>query len=334
MNLLQLSATISPNTPQTQPAQKITNETPNKTRNSIVGGFAGYGAASVISSSLKEPLIFYSDEIANNIKEELGKENLKSIIDTADKFIEDKKLKEKGLKVFKVSKDIPPEEQQKVMAAVFEGRNAAGKFLYKKSIKYDSKLLKTMADMVSFGFNGLSRSALYMPKSRALLLGQKYAGIETFKELALAAGKFSKLQAATTPVYNGLKYLAIPIILIATCSRNKDIPEGQQLTKKEKFDKFTNFVRNNAAKLSMAAFVPALFMNISNSTKAVRVAQKYASKEIAQAVYTQEGVNAARTLLSTLITGLSAVSGVKVKDWFQKRNDKRALAVQDTSTIK
>lgn len=61
MNLLQLSATISPNTPQTQPAQKITNETPNKTRNSIVGGFAGYGAASVISSSLKEPLIFYSD---------------------------------------------------------------------------------------------------------------------------------------------------------------------------------------------------------------------------------------------------------------------------------
>ena len=43
------------------------------------------------------------------------------------------KLKEKGLKVFKVSKDIPPEEQQKVMAAVFEGRKAAGKFLYKKS---------------------------------------------------------------------------------------------------------------------------------------------------------------------------------------------------------
>ena len=331
MNLQQLSASIAP---KQQTTVSTPNNSKNKTKNSIAGGFAGYFTAAAISSALKEPLLDYSGEIAGNIRKNLSEENLESVVNIADKFICDKNLKEKGLRVFKVSKDMPVEEQQKLKSAIYEGRNFLGKFLYKKAVKHDSVLLSTMADMISFGTKGFSTSALYLPKSRTLLLNKKTAGAETFNELAVAAKKFPKLQAVKVPFYNGLKYLALPIILIGVCSRNKDIPDGQQLNKKEKFDKFTNFVRNNAGKLSMVALTPALLMNINNSTKAVNIARKYASKEITQAVYTQEGVNAARTLLATLITGLSAFAGVEVKDWFQKRKDKKALALQESSAIK
>ena len=54
----------------------------------------------------------------------------------------------------------------------------------------------------------------------------------------------------------------------------------------------------------------------------------------AQASYAQEGVNSARILLATLITGLSAVTGVKVKDWFQNRSDKKALTLKDSTVSK
>lgn len=332
MNLQQLSAGILQ---KYSTASSNTKDKPSiNTKNSIIGGVLGYTAATALSSSLKEPLIIYSAEIAGNIREELGKENIESIVNIADKFIDDKKLKEKGLNVIKVSKDMPLEEQQKLKSVVYEGRNFLGKFLYNKSLRNNSTFLATMADVVSFGLKGFSTSALYIPKSRALLFNKKGAGLEIFKELAIAAKKFPKLQAAKIPLYNGLKHLTLPIILIGVCSRNKNIPEGQQLNKKEKFDKFTNFVRNNAGKLSMAAFAPALLMNISNSARAANIARKYASKEIAQASYAQEGVNSARILLATLITGLSAVTGVKVKDWFQNRSDKKALTLKDSTVSK
>ena len=321
MNIRQMVASVSlPNTVANDNNSNI------KTKNSIGGGFAGYFTAGVISAELKKPLDYVSNKIRNNIHEDLGKENLEKIVSIADEFAA-QKLIPKGIKVLKYGQEEALEQKQEIFDAMKAGFNPVSKFLNKLAVKHNQPILSQVAIYTTYMDKPFDCSTMYLKKAKVLLLPHKTAGVDAFSAMAEASRKFPMLQAVKGPLYKGIKLLTLPIVIVSVCSRNKTTKEGEQLSKK---DKFTNFVRQNAGKLSMAVALPVLLTKVYTSAKSIRIAQKFATKEISSWVTANEGMNAVKNVLDVLTTGVAVYSGVRVKDWFQNQKDKKAIRLANT----
>ena len=332
MNIQKLASSVFP---EKSPKNAVVSNNANqKTRNSIPGGVAGYFTATVLASELKDSLNWASAKIVGNIKEDLRNSgDLPKIPAIADSYIEKNGLKDKGVKVIKYSLQKPAAEQKEAFEAIVGGFNPLSKFLLKKSVEYNKPFLSEMAMLLSYPKNLLNSSALYIPKNKTLLIKDKFTGIDVFKELELASKK-SPVPVLQKRLKGALSALLTPVLIISVCSRNKNIDKTSPSSSKTKKDKFTNFVRNNAGKISMAAMVPAMLININNSVRTANIAKKYATKSIAQAVYSTEAFNTVRMILFTLIIGISTAAGVEVKDWFQKRKDQKSAEAAQTATTK
>lgn len=141
-------------------------------------------------------------------------------------------------------------------------------------------------------------------------------------------GKMNAMAENKPVVITALKYLSssklmiLPVLLTAVCSRNKTAQEGQELSKK---DKFTNFVRQNAGKLSMAFALPALAFRLSTGAQNIMTAKKLVPAGMMPKVYAFEGTKAALSIIFVGLTGLAVKCGVDIKDFMQNRKDKKAL---------
>ena len=321
MNIRQMAASVSlPNTVANDNNSNI------KTKNSIGGGFAGYLTAGIVSSELKKPIDYFVAKGKTNIREDLGKENQAKIANIVDELAS-QKLVRKGIKVLKYGQEESLTQKQEIFEALKSGFNPISKFLNKLAVKYNQPILSQLAIYTTYFDSALNASAMYLHKPKVLLLPNKFAGVDAFSAVAEASKFFPQAYVQQAPFFKGVRFLTLPIAIIGVCSRNKTASQGEQLSKK---DKFTNFIRQNAGKLSMLVALPMLLGQLQTSVWSVRMAKKYANKEIYSWVTVNEGVNAVKNTLSLLITGAAVYSGVKVKDWFQNQKDKKAIRLANT----
>ena len=117
----------------------------------------------------------------------------------------------------------------------------------------------------------------------------------------------------------------IGLALFGAFTKNQKAEEGKELTKGQKV---SNFVRNNAGKLSFLAMVPMLLEEGLASIKGGKLAKQVLSPELAKKVSKTNKLAWCTYLCAAAAAGVGSFLAVKIKDVVQnKKNQKAQLNV-------
>lgn len=304
--------------PKVTPAAQQTDASKSadvKTKNCLWGGLCGYLGAGVVSATFRNDIQNYLTDGRNNLAESLSRDDVLFLNKSADYFVEKKGLAKKGITVLNATAENIDEVKQELQNKYKQ--YASKKFKNGINPEKLKKQMKKWSQEVDRNSN-----TVYDKRIKTLIVNGKNPGLGIFNNVSqLAQSKYGAMGVLSK--LSNVRFLTIPIILTAVCSRNKIAPDGQELSKK---DKFTNFVRQNAGKLSMLTFVPAILYSGASSARALAAANKLLTKNLIKEVAFHEGAGFAAMLLSVGVTGMAAACGVDIKNWMQKRQDKKAIA--------
>lgn len=119
----------------------------------------------------------------------------------------------------------------------------------------------------------------------------------------------------------------VPIIfLLSLFTKNKKQTEDKKLNP---WNKFTNFVRNNAGKLTFLTAVPLLTVEALATHKGNKLAKEVLSETLYRKVAKSNRTAFLSYLAQALITSLSIFAGVKVKDKIQAKHEKKVQVYND-----
>ena len=104
--------------------------------------------------------------------------------------------------------------------------------------------------------------------------------------------------------------LVYPIAMIALL-KNKKAPEEEP---KNVLDKATTFVKDNAGKLSFAAYLPLLIEEGLASAKGQKYAKKFLSPDLAKKVLKNNVLGFSTYFIVATLTALGTCLGTKVRD--------------------
>lgn len=193
------------------------------------------------------------------------------------------------------------------------------KYLPEENIKKPFiKLINDPIAMIKKGMN-----AAFLPKNykgfnaNTILMPAKEISFAAFHEIGHAMNNnFSKIGKA-------LQYMRMPgmiaasaIALFGAFTKTSKPQDGKELTK---WQKFKNFVRDNAGKLSFAAMMPMLAEEAMATIKGNTLAKKLLSPEMSKVVSKGNKIAYLSYIASAAALGLSSMAAVKIKDWFVDR---------------
>lgn len=183
-----------------------------------------------------------------------------------------------------------------------------------KSLKFGTKLGKEMQkeQMVQQIKEGVN--AFYSPITKTILIPEKNMRLTVFHEMGHAMndnfGKLSKIFMRNRK----LSSLLMPISAIAIFKTKKATGEKSD----NPIGKATDFIKNNAGKLSFLTFIPVLADEGLASIKGQKFAKKVLSSELANKA-SKANLYGFMTYLSLAIASSIGVTlGVKVKDAIAK----------------
>lgn len=261
----------------------------------VVGSMAN-GAVKNVHKAISPKLLDQMTKISAGLTED----QFASVKTSVENTLTNTGLEKKGVQVIKANAD-NADEIIKIMTKEYDG-SLITRFM-PKSIK--ELLATTQGSMVSEGKN-----AFYAAQSKKVVLPEKGLALSAFHELGHAANanlsKFGKVLQKS----RGLTALALPIFLIAMFKTKKQ--EGQQPT--GKVDKATTFVKDNAGKLTFAAFLPMLLEEGLASVKGNGYAKELLSKDLAGKVAKTNALGFATYLGLAALSSLGVYLGVKIKD--------------------
>ena len=110
--------------------------------------------------------------------------------------------------------------------------------------------------------------------------------------------------------------LSAPILIIAMLKNKKSSEEKP----KNKLDKATTFIKNNAGKLAFATYIPLLIEEGLASMKGNAFAKQLLSPELARKVAKFNGLGFLSYLLKAIFCGLGVYFGSKARDEVLKEN--------------
>lgn len=177
------------------------------------------------------------------------------------------------------------------------------------------KLILNPMEMIEHGLNAafLGRSAGCFKKN-TILMPQKGVSFLAFHEIGHA------LNHNLSKIGKSLQYLGIPgmiaavaIGLFGAVTKTSKPQDGKELTG---WQKFKNFVRDNAGKLSFAAMLPMLTEEAMATIKGQKLAKKLLSPEMSKTVLKGNSIAYLSYLASAIAVGLGSMAAVKVKDYF------------------
>lgn len=216
------------------------------------------------------------------------------------KTLEDSGLKAKGVSVIKATEENADEVKQ-LLQQLFTS-NPFGKFCKKEQI--ETLVKRKFKDI----FDG--NQSCYIDKFKKIILPEKGLSLLFFHEAGHAMNyNFSKIGKLLKNC-RYLEFFIAPIALIALFKDKKDPDEKP----KNNFDKATTFIKNNAGKLTFAAFLPKLIDEGLASIKGYNLAKKALSPELVKKV-AKTNILAFLTYLSSAVFGsLGIYLSVKVRD--------------------
>lgn len=217
----------------------------------------------------------------------------------------------------------------------FSGRTAnndlkeiAQKYLHEANEKYigknvsASEFFKGMSDIYKKIINKKilgdiinGANACFMDKKNKVLINLDKMGTSAFHEIGHAINynnsKFWKMMQKTR-----VPMLLLPSAFLTIGMAKRKKAEGEE--PKNTFDKATDFIKNNAGKLSTLAFVPVIAEETMATLRGNKMAKKLCSPELYKTVVKSSALGGLTYVAAAVLTGLGTFAGIKVKDSIAK----------------
>jgi len=265
------------------------------TKLAIVGGVMAGSAVLTIVGSV--PFVTTNVLMDKMIKiSNLSDDEFKQVTDGMNKVLKDTKLADKGVNI----KRIPATEAKTFVEKLLgtlnpvngagQGRNAA---FFDKAIP--------ILDI----------------KANTILLPEKNLSLTAFHEIGHAANaNLSKIGKLLQKSRNPLLLGVMPIIALIALGKTKKAPEQNP---QGAVDKTTTFIKENAGKLTFAAFLPILIEEAMASIKGNKFAKNAGlSTELLNKISKTNKIGYLTYIGSALLTSYAIYLGVKVKDSIAK----------------
>lgn len=182
-------------------------------------------------------------------------------------------------------------------------------------LKFLPKVVKDMIGAANSTQMQAGQNAFYTFKSKKVVLPEKGLSLAGFHEIGHAMNANLSHVGKALQKCRALSYLAIPIALIALYKTKK--AEGEE--PKNKFDKVTTFIKNNAGKLTFAAFLPTVIEEGLATLKGNKIAKQLLSPDLAKKVAKTNTIGFLSYVSLAAFSGLGVYLGVKVKDLIASR---------------
>lgn len=269
----------------------------------IIGGvLAGSAVNSLVCvpHKLVTPLIL---EKMSEISRNLSADEFSQVEKAVDDTIKNSGLADKGVSIIKATAKNADEINKIITQEIDKG---VFKFLPTKVKEFFGKIFTSQ--MAS------GKNACYTFKSKKIIMPEKELSLAFFHEAGHAANanlsKFGKALQKSRP----LAILALPIAAIALL-KTKKVPGEKP---KNKIDKTTTFIKENAGKLTFAAFLPTIMEEGIATLKGNKFAKQLLSTDLAKKVSKTNALGFSTYLLLATLSGLGIYLGTKVKDAIAK----------------
>lgn len=201
------------------------------------------------------------------------------------------------------------------------------KIEYLKQPKFKKPFIQVLSNPIAMIEQGMNAAFLNSPagffKKNTILMPEKGISFAAFHEIGHAMNyNLSKIGKLLQKMRMPGMFAAGAIGLFGAFTKTSKPQDGKELTK---WQKFKNFVRDNAGKLSFAAMVPMLAEEAMATIKGQKLAKKLLSPKMAKTVAKGNAIAYLSYLASAAALGLSSLAAVKVKDYFvDKKETKQA----------
>jgi len=297
-----MNSITSINQPQQSNQQKY--KKPN-----ILTCITGIMAGNAVSSIIQIP---HKKIVVKNVVENLQKINtltddeLKLSYKAIDSIITKSGLADKGVEVLRNT----AENADKISDAIKATVDAS---LYKRMPKfYKDSIENTFKELLNSGKN-----SLYLSKLNKILIPQKDIALLTFHEIGHAASANLSKLGKTLSKSSRIFRFAIPIISTIALYKTKKAPDDKP---KGFLGKATEFIKNNAGKLTFLACVPTLADEAIASIKGYKLAKSIdvLNPDLLKKVARTNRVAFLSYISSTVLASLGIFAAVKVKDSIAK----------------
>ena len=269
----------------------------------IIGGaFAGGMVNNLISMPhrLMAPKIM--DKLGD-ISRNLSPDEFQQVDKAIAKTIENSGLADKGVSIIKATAE-NTDEIMEIMT----------KELDRGILKHLPKRVKEFVGTLLSSQMASGKNACYTFASKKIIMPEKELCLALFHEAGHAVNaNLSKIGKILQGCRN-LTLLMLPISLIALW-KTKKAPNEEP---KNKLDKATTFVKNNAGKLTFATFIPMLIEEGLATIKGNKFAKKLLNPELARKVAKTNALGFSTYLMLATLSGLGIFLGTKVKDAIAK----------------
>lgn len=220
--------------------------------------------------------------------------------------------------------DLPADKIELLHKKADEAIKVAGLDKYGVKIEYIPKtkikkpvmqLMFNPIAMIEEGMNaGFFEKTAGFFKENTILMPEKHISFGAFHEIGHAINhNLSKAGKVLQNMKIPGMIAAGAIGLFGAFTKTSKHQEGKELTK---WQKFKNFVRDNAGKLSFAATLPMLAEEALATIKGQKLAKKLLSPDMAKTVLKGNSIAYLSYLASAAALGLGSMAAVKIKDYF------------------
>ncbi len=265
----------------------------------VIGGVI---LGSMVKNAAVTPHKIIAPKIADKmvtLSKSLSSDEFSKVEQAITKTVKDSGLEAKGVSIIKATAENAEEIQ-----------NALTKELDKGLIKHLPEKIKNIAGSVISTPIEMGKNACYADKCKKIIMPEKELGLAIFHEAGHAMNanlsKFGRVLQKCRPMIA----LSVPIAMIALLKTKKAPGEEP----KNGLDKATTFVKNNAGKLTFAAFVPMLLEEGLATIKGNNYAKKLLSPDLAKKVAKTNALGFSTYLLMATLSGVGIYLGTKVKD--------------------
>lgn len=270
----------------------------------IIGGVVAGSTVKSLSSLphhlISPPIMQKMVKLSNSLSADEFTQVEKAVVDT----IKNSGLEAKGVSIIKATAE-NADEITKIME----------KEIDKGVLKFLPKKIKEFIGRIFTWQMSVGKNACYTSASKKIIMPEKELGLALFHEAGHAMNanlsKFGKILQKCRPMH----FLALPIAMIALCKTKKAPGEEP----KNGLDKATTFVKNNAGKLTFAAFIPVLLEEGLATLKGNKFAKQLLSPDLAKKVTKTNALGFSTYLLLATLNGLGIFLGTKVKDSIASR---------------
>ena len=180
--------------------------------------------------------------------------------------------------------------------------------------EFFNKLKKVTLKRVLAPYVNGNNAGFFSGKNRIFVNVDKF-GTAVFHEIGHA------INYNSSPFWKVIQKMRVPLVyapsafLLVSLFKRKKL-EGEE--PKNGFDRATDFIKNNAGKLSMLAMVPVIAEELKATLRGNKMARKLCSPDLYKKVVKTNTLGAITYISAALLTGLSVYAAGKIKDSIAK----------------